>query len=975
MSNSVQKLKEQVEKYKNNPYSIKRTMLDTLVEIRNGEIDIVDATSPFVFCLESSAVLTASAISEADLLNRKQYAFSAVTPEDLYPHMSDKDYEDRFAIPSECRFLILMDEAELLSKLVVDSVDGIRKVVIPRNTYITVSDTVFSLQYPIEIRQMNHGGLQIVYDVSEQSPLNILNTNVLPWSRITSDTGENYIAFEIITHQFNIITKLNPINLSTAFVVNIDLDQKYYYCRVWVDNADGTFTEINTTHTDDVYDPYKPTAVLKVTSNRLSVKIPQVYINTGLINKSLRIDAYQTKGPININLGNFSDNQFKLEFKAINPAEENEFVAPLRSMKNIRVMSKYIAQGGKDEMSFSELREKVIKNAIGAPSLPITNVQIENALDRRGYKVVKNIDTITNRVFLATRSMPIPSNTQLITAASAGIGLLSTKMEDIINYDTVYDNGSSVTILPTTIYRLVSGKLQIVPKSEIDLIDALPVDQKAQVISTGNYFYSPFYYVLDTTQNEFDVRGYDLDDPYIENRSFVSENDTTLLQVSTATNKIEKIENGYKITISTTSSEAYKELEDENVYCVLAVKPYVGNDYAYVFGELIGYTDKDERVFEFVITTNYNVSSKSKLTVDSFKMFNQNSREIEIDLDSTFEIIHCTSEFIGNQWQPNNVDLDILSGTSFELPNTIKAITHERLKIHFGDYLDYLWSKARSVISELDYQKWEVDVPATYENDVFERDPVTGVAFTIVNGNLEFNVLHNAGDPVLDSEGNQIYKHRVGDIKLDNYGRPLIASQRKLLRQLDIMLVEGSYYFATDVVAQNYRKELVRNVVSWLVGDLPNMGKNLLEKTAIYYYPTTTIGPVKTLVDGGLVKTIDAGQSLTVRLHVRQTVINDLSLRDKLRSRTIKIINDVLQKSVVSKSEIIELLKKDYRDDVISFSFSGLGGVEDYDVVTMLDDSSRLSIKKKLVSRTDSTLILEEDVRVEFVIHQLDITA
>jgi hypothetical protein len=149
------------------------------------------------------------------------------------------------------------------------------------------------------------------------------------------------------------------------------------------------------------------------------------------------------------------------------------------------------------------------------------------------------------------------------------------------------------------------------------------------------------------------------------------------------------------------------------------------------------------------------------------------------------------------------------------------------------------------------------------------------------------------------------------------------------------------------------------------------MGDELLEKTNIYYYPTTTIGNVKVMVNNGTTITMDAGQTLYVKLHVRRSVFNNAELRDAISKKTVKVISDALSNTVVSTSDIVDQLRAQYKDDVISVSFKGLGGDKNYDVVTMLDDSTRLSIRKRLVSRSDETLTLEEAVTIEFVDHEL----
>lgn len=969
MSNSVETLLAQVSNYRYNPSGIQKSVLAMLREVSNGEIDIVDPTNPVVFCLETSAINTAAFMIENRTLNRKQYPFAAQTSEELYPHMSDKDYADRFAVPSNTKILFLIDQVELLEKLVPEPGNtGISKLVLPRNTFVTVAEnTVFSIQYPVEIRRMAHGGLQIVHVVDQVSPLQTLTTNLISWAVITADDGTKYVAFELEMQQFSILSRTASVNLSTGFKMDIDFLNQYYYCRVYVDNGDGTFTEIQTTHTDEVYDSHVLTAVLKVVDQRLTVKIPQIYISSGLANKSIRVDVYQTQGPVNMALGNYQPDQFVASFHSYNKAEIDQYVAPLKAMRSIRVQSQRTVSGGRNSMTFTQLRERVIRNAIGSPNLPITNVQIESALARQGYQVVKNIDNITNRVFLATRPMPDPeADSELITAAAAGIGMLAVRIDQAVMLDSVIDNGDIVTITPDTLYRRVGGLLQLVPTAEANSLRLLPPDQQAITVNNGGYMYSPFHYVLDSSGNEFAIRPYYLDNPVVETKSFLGENDTTLYQVSTGSYLLTRTADGYKLRIQTSSSDDFKALDDSEVFVQLAFRPRGDSEYAYILGELISRID-DERVYEFDLSMNFSVNNEHELSMLKFKMFDDSDRIVQLPLLTDFDILYSTNVAMGPQWQQSTIDAKL---GHFQLPDDIKAVTNEQLKIRLGYHLEHLWTRARSVVTDASYERWETNVPALYEQDVYERDPVTGAAFSIVNGEVVYNILHHKDDPVLDGNGDPVYKFRVGDVKFDSYGAPIVKSDRDMQRQLELFLVEGTYHFATNQVSTDYRQRLVLTVVDWLINDLPNMGDNLLEQTSIYFYPTTTLGSVDVMFSSGLVTSINAGQSFEVELYVKGSVYSNLELRNTITRKTIQTISNMLENKTVSMSDVVNQLRSAYENDVISLSIKGLGGPSNLNVATLMDDANRLSIKKKLVARNDETLALEDDVVVTFVRHE-----
>lgn len=960
-------------KYLYNPAAIQAQAVALVPAILNGEIQLCDPSNPVAMCLENSAVNTAAWAIEDAVLTRQTYAAAAQTIDDIYPHMSDKDFVDRFAVPTTAKFLFVYNYDEILNKLVVDpSNTGEKKIVIPRNTFVTVNDdVVFSLQYPIEIRQMAHGGLQIVYDVSVTSPLQTLSTNLVSWKIISNNAGgvvTKLLMLEVEMTQFFINSVKAPINQATGFATKIPLTDSFYFCRVYVNNGDGTYTEMKTTHTEEIYDPAQLTAVLKVLDSNLLVKIPQVYLTTGMLNKSIRIDVYETRGVLSLNLSTYQPTQFVATYEALNTSENDQFSAPLQTLAVNYILSTELVNGGRAALSFTELRQRVITNAIGDVNIPITPAQVSASLSNQGYTLVKNIDNITNRNYLATRPMPDPQASELITAAAAGICTLSTSIQAALTVSTVVDNGDIVTIRPETLYKNVNGVAQLVPDSEVQMLAVMSPDQKALTVNNTNYMYSPFYYVLDSSGNEFNVRPYHLDTPLIETKSFIAENDTTLLQVTTDQYSIMRTTTGYLVEIQTASSDEWKALPDNEVFVQLAFIPKGDVDRAYVKGVLVGKSDKGERIYHFAFDTTWQINAQNEMQMSSFLMFNDAPRHVDLPLLTDFDVLYSTTTPKGPQWVMSPID-SILG--YFDLPQNAYAITRENLNIRLGYHLDSLWARARTVVGDAQFEKWSVDVPATYTRDVYQIDPQSGAAFHIdTNGNLQFNIIHHAGDPVLDAQGQPVMLHHVGDIKLDAYGNPIVQQTRNLVRQMDLFLIEGAYYFATNQVTADYRDFLRAQVVEWLTQDFPEMEVNMLEETNLFYYPTTSLGQVRVLFANGLETTLEAGQTFEFNLYVNNAVYNDYNLRAALEKNTVIVTSGQLEERVVSMSNIVDALKNSYKNDVISIEASGLGGSRNFNVVTIVDDAQRLSLRKVLITRDDESLALKEGISVTFILHE-----
>lgn len=968
MSASLIDLKSNIDAFRFNPTKIQGVITRMVRDVYDGKIDIVDPSNPFVHLMEAAATVGASNMTESANNNRKQYPQVAQTMQDLYRHMRYDDFQDIFALPSHADFLVGFNQQELINRMVQVPGTDIRKLVIPRNTTITIAGVQFSLQYPIELRQLSHGGLQVVYDVSQPTPLQTLESNVIPWKTIRDATGQDKIYFPLTLDQFNIITQNGVCSAAQKFTLATGITDQFYFCRVWRETNLG-WVEMPTTYSQDIYSNNGPVAIVRVDGQTVSIEIPVVFVKTGQISGKIRMDVYQTKGPLSQDMAGFDPNQFKASWLTIDKSEQDVYVAPLKSMQSTTIYSTGMTSGGANAMTFDELKTRVVQNAFGPSVLPITPAQAQERLERNGYNIVKNLDHVTDRIFAATKPMPDPKDVELITPANAGIHTLAETMEALAVLSTAYSNNDSLTLGPNTLYRIERGVLKVCSDSEVALLNSLPGDKKAVAVTEGSYFYSPFHYVFDATSSTFVSRAYYLDGVNNISRSFLGENGTTGLRVATGDATIQRVESGWQLTVTTNSSKEYQDLDDELVHVNLGYQPDRTGDYAYTPGVLLGKTDTGERVFQFNIKTTYDIDTNNNMQLTSFMMYEQSQQFLRVPLEQDFELFYSTSQTMPKTWEAST--FDNLIGT-FLVPRGSVGVSRERLDIKLGTALTNLWTRGRTVAGVEDYAVWEMDVQAKYENDVYQRDPVTGAAFTIVNGQLVYTKLHSAGDLVFTGPNNDepVWKYHKGDIKKDAYGNPIVVGGRKLRRQIDLFLLEAAYFFSTNKAAVDYRQQMVAQIVQWIAEDLKEIGKRLLDKTNIYFYPVQNVGTVDVIHGAGLKSTIDASQFFNLKLYVKDSVYKNDKLREAITRATVVAISECLKSKTVSTSQLIDALKLTYGSDVLSFTIDGLGGTAKLDICTMVDDSARLTLRKRLEYRTDQTFALREDVTVEFIDHE-----
>ena len=968
---TVSSILSNIETYATNPAAIQRNIMASLTALTNGTISVVDATNPFVFCLEQSSVNAAAAMQQAAALTRRLYPAAATTVNDLYLHMADTDYVDIFALPTTASFTLMINQQQLLNALVLDPATGIMQVVIPRNTVFYATVIPFSIQYPIIIRLLAHGGLQIVYDASEPSPLQTLDTNVITYSVLNDPTGIPYITFSIPTQQFDIVELINDVNSTGGFTTVIPFTDEFYYCRVYGANPDGTWKELQVTYTEMVYDPTIPTAVITVANKQATVTIPVVYITTGLISGKVRIDVYETLGPITQLLGNYVANDFTADFMYLDQNDASIYVAAFTAITGIATYSQDTTTGGRLALTFEQLQTRVINSAIGPRNIPITPSQIQTTLLDFGYTLVKNIDTITNRIYWATKALPAPTSPNLYTPANASVATIITNTANGTTLQGCTTHATGMTITSAALIQNINGISALVTKVAYNALTALPLPELCTTVNLGGYTYSPFYYVLDTSTDTFEVRPYYLDTPMIVNRSFIQENPITGLQVSiAATYSIVKLDNGYQLTLSTQSNAAYQALPDNEVFCQLCFSGSAQANNAYMLGvQQPRVNNQGERVYIFTMLTDYDIDLNDQLSQSAFTT-NATGYIPRSSLLQSINVLFATNAPESSIVTPTAIDA--LLGM-YQLPAGTIGITNEVLNIQFGYALTTLWNSYRSIVAPIPYQTYAAAVPATYTKTIFQVDPITNASFSIINGVLQYNVLHDIGDPILTAEGAPTYLHNAGDPILDpSTGLPIpIANYSTIInRALDLIVIDGVYQFANDAITLNYISQIDNALVTSLTSDLVTINGEALEQTEVYYYPSISKGKVNVIADNGLVVNIDAEQSFIITLYVTTEVYQDTKLISSLQDSTIQTVGNYLaDNATIAVSQIEDSLSLLYGADVIGVKVSGLGGAANYSIVTITDNSTTLSINKILAVQPNNQIAVEENIEIDFVIH------
>lgn len=947
------------------PTLLVQAKLETIEAITNGEGLLLDPTHPAIVLLEMASCEAANNIQETVGLLRKEYPALAETSEDLYRHMSDKDYLNRFATPSTTTMTLAVIVSDLMSKLIYDASEDTYKVIIPRDTRFTIDDVVFTLCYPIIIRRYPTNAIQINYDTEISSPIQSVSEVVITPKMRTSSTQEDWLFFDVDVVQVDYISTSFVLDLLYNFKKTISFTDSFYFARAFYrnTNTNNLWVELTTTHSDQVFNSSDPTVVFQVVDSDLIVRIPVIYLTSGTITGELRVDIYTTKGEIVMNLQNYSQDLFGVIPTPIDETRNsNDYVDALSNI-SYYVYSTAATSGGKAELAFEDFKNRVIYNAIGEQVIPITNVDLQATAQDASFDIVKNVDVVTNRIFLATRKLPKPTNAKLITPANIGIITIATDLSGLNNNANVIINTNRRTIKSNTLFINEDGTKRILNDQERAELASMGQTSLLSTVNSVDYYYTPFYMVLDNSSYEFDMRVYALDRPLAQDLSFVRLNQTLQLFVNTKTYSFEKTSTGYLLTIQTNSGNYFKSAEDNYVGVQLAFNPYGETTYAYINGELIGKTSENERIYTFKIETNHDLDSSDRIAITNANVQGISDYKAWIDLETTFSLIYHTSLTTANFVAD---ETDTVLG-KFMLNAGSVGNSLEKIKLIFGYALSSLWRRAHSYYNDFSYQTYPEDVPERYAVDTYELDPVTQLSFTIVNGEIVNNAVHLAGEIVMQ-DGEVVYAHRKGDVILDSMSNPVLNEAISYGREFDILVVDGRYYFADDDATVDYRSEIQDTLTEWITVGLSSLDAELLEKSELFFYPKSTVGEVTGYVGNGEEATISSAQSFSMTLYVTEAIYRDETIRSNIRTNTVKLLDSYIDQTSLNMTELRDSLKTLYGSSVKAFSITGFGDDGSYEMFTMKDTRYRLSLKKELTARADKKLYVSDGVTIEFSI-------
>lgn len=896
---------------------------------------------------------------------------------DLSRNMSDDDRFGLFALPSEStlQFAINVDSFQDIAKdFTIQNGNTVitgKKLLIPKDTIVTVTGYSFTVDNGIEIRYAEKTGYQVVYDDTTNNPFSPIETNLLV-KDFKVVNNNRYLVIEVPVKQLNIKAVENiTSNEGSGCRGTIEYPDYLYGVRAFL-VKNNVMSEILVTYNQDVFNPLTPTLALGLdtVNNRFSYEMPEVYISNGLGTGTVQIYTYSTKGLLDKDLRSTPTSSISALYQDFTYGAGNvgDYSAPLRNAPGIAWVMSGIFKGGSNPIPFNTIKQNLI-NGRRSRVVPITEDNLSGKVEEYGYSSVKVIDYLTKRSYSVSKELPVQSNKGFYAPMSCYVGSHLASANDLLSSGVVLDNGQRITIPHNVLFDITNPTIKLINQITKSAYLSMGNPQLVDLMANSTITYTPFYYVMDMTNNQAVLRTYHLDSPIVNKQTFNKETTSLGIELGVGSIAIDHQDDGFLITVITKSSDAYKQIENNQLGVQLSLAAEDTNSLASIKGVLTRITQEKELVWEFKLGSTFDIDVNDIIYFNNFTQFgslqSKTGSALKTDLNFIFMV---SGDPLVNPSEANaRIDTTLFGDEQI-------AIIETKYNVTLGKLLGNLYSRIRPLVGEAQYLHYEADIPDTYATNEYERDPVTGNLVFDING--ETIIEHKAGDVKYHPDGSVQLLYRGGiDVVYEN-GVPVEVAPRDLKYHWDFIAFDANYYFSTDVYDVDFALATKNYFVNNISQDMVGFSSMALDRTALFYQPRSKLGYQKVVINNNFESFLKQDLSFTVTFYLTANGYTNQNLKDSLSAKTPQVINEALfDSTTIGVSNFTRDLMTDVGEEVVSVKISALSGDTTVDVISNVDSLSGFSIRKELKLTGDGGLSVKEALDVIFLQHDLTKTS
>lgn len=933
-----------IEEILNTPTIIIEETIDKMNSSLNGVEIGNEFTTPFHMLLEGSRSLSKDSLLGTESIIRRKFPSLAKTPDDIYLQIHTEVKDNIFAIAGTAPIVFYVNVMELKQYGVYENNNY--TMTIPSGTTIEVRGVMFTLLNDINV-SLSKNGITTVEQINNDLDIAVNDIGILNSNLYSDAETVDWLVFETVVKNISKTTIEIPITVGSNFIKSIPLTNKFSTIEVSYSDND-IVTPMVITYSDTYLDESKPTAVITLTNNTVNVMIPEIYLNNKEIDGILIIDVYETNGELYLPLNQLALEDYVLTLKNTGKTEYTAVSSNITMVTG----SRGVLSNGVNSMEFDELRNAIIDSTLGDIDLPITDLQIKRKAKMLGYDLSLVKDTLFSRLYIANKSLPEPESALVTTKPDIFFNRTTIDLNSDLNNDYLKMYKDIFVINNNALFRYDNnGNIRLLSNIDNEAFNLLSKSNKIEYLKTNKLFYTPYSYVVKYDENVTYTEVYYLK-PDMDNIRILKKNFNVLPKVNTKQFSITKTLKGYQIL----SNIAYNEELSKTDMSKL--KARIVFDLADSSSKLYFDASYDvlSGLFTFDIETGYlynnliDLVNGESLLVD--RAVNLNTKA-NIYLYSTDENIVDSEKFL-------------LTEFGKSLDYNISILTKESIDINFGIKLDYLYNTMYTMYNSKKYKKYTYDLPLVYTDDVYEINN-NGLIFNAnvsPSGrvNLTGKLLHKKGDPVLDIDGNVVYKYRKGDTILEN-GIPVIDTIGGIKRILNIMMLEYEFKLAETDTYKKYNELFMDIITSMVYTDMTNLNSITLENTRIKYKSYRSLEDVSINVNN-VTYLMPYGINPEIILYINSdNVITSSVTIEDYKSTCGKILSKHLDNNTIVLKNIKEEIISTLGNTIKAVGISGIDS--NNSEVINISGINRFIINKKLEVNEANLFTVKYDLNLK----------
>lgn len=935
-----------------NPALMQKEILDLMANYENGKYIVSDPNNPFMLLMEASAINASSAVQEANNIIRKKYLSLAKEDEDIYHHFYEDILTNIFCQPAEAVIDFYVPVMDLRNNGVRPDGRDYYEITIPTNSVITVLDTQYCILNDIVIRLYDNGETYVEQLLNPENDLAYNDIGTLSSTIINTKQTTATIFFRTKVKQVSIQTITKNIIVAEGFTQLIPITDEYVFSNIFYKNisTNNVYKPLRKTHSDEYINPNIPCCYISVYDKQLLYRIPDPYIIEGNISGVVKIDIYTSKGNLYEPINKLDTSDFSLKLGDIGKSSS----ALAASKVTIVCHSQFLVNGGKNAQAFADLKNNLIQQGYVTQNLPITDKQIGTSGELYGYSIIKNLDVLTNREYLALKSLPTFTSKYVYAKQDVFFNTVHLDLKALKTNKYVTITSELVIIKSNAIFKLTNGQVTIADSTITTTLKDMPAVRLIQHMKENTYFYTPYYYFIRNDGLNTLISVYELDIPAINSYRILEKNNNIDVSVNIDRYLIEKTTRGYILYFTVIGNSKFDQLRPDCFYIQAQIALFGGKQSAYFD---CGY-DKDLGYYFLEIESDMDVNQD-----DLIKITNGVSDLAVKRVPLTFNItLHlCTRD---------PAVADITGYLQAEVrTNGVVVLSKERFNVTVGYRYDNIHTNGILTYGKDKYKTYPEDVKEVYKENIYDIDPITGSAF---NCNLEtdshgldFNLKFRKGEVVKDIEGNEVYRYRKGDVILDESGLPVIDTINGLEYFIDICMLELEFAIANTMDYKNYLKETMEILRNYVTVEIPAINNRLLENTKIKYKSYKSASPVF-LNFNKVVKSTSYVIRPTIMLYFINTTDIPLDTLETYKTTIGNIINTYLDYTQIKLEQIKNDIKQKVSENIVSVKLEGLDA-DNSEVIVLDDPNKKLTLGKVLDLNLNNEFVVKYDINIVIV--------